>query len=187
MSKRELIIIGAGLLIFIAVLTFVFCSADSRQTSASPGAGFDTRAETEEERIGFLEQFGWKVDSEPISVREIRLSGEMDERMLEYNRIQLRQGFDLAPLCGKRIKLWTYSVTNYPAGGNVVANLIVFDGRVVGGDISSVRSEGFCHGFDPTVFAAETAEVQAKASLVDRTVPDRIPTDEDVPPENDGD
>jgi len=81
---------------------------------------------------------------------------------------------------GKRVKVWTYRVTNYPAAGKVEATLIISDGKVIGGDISSTKIDGFSHGFDPARFTAETAAAQAEANTVDRSVPDRIPTQEDA-------
>ena len=187
MSRRELIIIAVGLAVFIVAAVLLFCSASAKTTSAPLGQEFDITAADEAGRRAFLEQFGWQIESEPVAVREVTLPAQMDERLSEYNSIQQRQGFDLASLCGKRVKLWTYNVTNYPAGGKVVANILVRDGVVVGGDISSTQTGGFSHGFDPNMFAAETAAAQAEAATVDRSVPDRIPADENVPPEPDGD
>ena len=186
MSKKELIIIAVGLAVFVIGAVLLLCTAGAESTSAPLGPGYTVAASDEAGRRAFLEQFGWQTEAEPVSVREVTLPAQMDERLSEYNAIQLRQGFDLSALCGKRLKLWTYNVTNYPAGGKVVANLLVRDGTVVGGDISSTRTGGFSHGFDPNMFAAETAAAQAEAAAIDRSVPDRIPADEHVPPEQDG-
>lgn len=187
MSKKELIIIAAGAAAFIIAAILLIGAAGSRSASASLGQGYTVTAVDEPSRAAFLRQFGWQTDPEPVSVREVTLPSVMDEALAEYNQIQLRQGFDLTSLCGKRIKLWTYNVTNYPAGGKAVANLMIKDGIVVGGDISSTRTDGFSHGFDPALFSAETAAAQAQMNTIDRSVPDRIPADEHVPPEQDGD
>lgn len=186
MSKRELIIIAVGIAVFAVSLVLIFCSAGSRSTAAPFGQGYTVAAADGDQRAEFLRQFGWQIDPEPTAVREVTIPAQMDERLSEYNAIQLRQGFDLTGLCGRRLKLWTYRVTNYPAGGQAVANLLIMDGVVVGGDISSTRVGGFSHGFDPNMFAAETAAAQNLAAVIDRSVPDRIPTDENVPPEPDG-
>ena len=183
MSKRELIIIGIGLVVFIVAAAAIIGAAGSRSASTIPGSAFTAQAADEEERIAFLRQFGWEVEKEPVKVREVRLPEDPDSRFTEYNRLQLRQGFDLSGYCGQRVKLWTYRVTNYPAGGSVTANLLVLDGKVIGGDISSTKQDGFSHGFDPARFTAETAQAQADAGSVDRTVPDRIPEQQDAPTE----
>ena len=56
--------------------------------------------------------------------------------------MQARQGFDLERLKGKRVKQVTYTVTNYPDGTDVVADLLVYRGNVVAGDISSMKTDG---------------------------------------------
>ena len=44
---------------------------------------------------------------------------------------------------------YTYEVTNYEDyDGVVYANLIVYRGRVIGGDICSADVTGFIHGFE---------------------------------------
>lgn len=180
MSKKELIIIGAGLIIFIAGIALIIGAAGADTASANLGAGYTAEAADEAGRAAFLEQFGWEIEKDPVKVKEVRLPEEMEGRFAEYNAIQVRQGFDLTGFCGKRVKVWTYRVTNYPAAGKVEATLIISDGKVIGGDISSTKIDGFSHGFDPARFTAETAAAQAEANTVDRTVPDRIPTQEDA-------
>ncbi len=182
MSRRELIIIGVGLVVFIAAIIAIIGAAGADDASAVLG-GYTAEAADEAGRVAFLEQFGWEVEPEPVKVREVRLPEQPDDRFAEYNALQVRQGFDLTGFLGKRVKLWTYSVTNYPAGGSAVANLLILDGRVIGGDISSTKVDGFSHGFDPQRFSEETAAAQAEAHAIDRTVPDSIPAQEDAPTE----
>ena len=46
------------------------------------------------------------------------------------------------------MKKWTYEITNYPdAKSKVYANMLVLNGKVVGGDVSSAEKDGFMHGF----------------------------------------
>lgn len=180
MSKKELIIIGVGVVIFILGIALIIGAAGSDETSAALGAGYTTEASDEAGRVAFLEQFGWKVKGDPVSVKEVHLPDEMEGRFAEYNALQVRQGFDLTGFCGQRVKLWTYEITNYPAGGKALASLIIIDGRVIGGDISSTKTDGFSHGFDPARFTAETAAAQAEAAAVDRSVPDSIPEQPDA-------
>lgn len=187
MSKRELIIIIAGVVVFAAAALLIVLSAGAEKTSAALGPGRTLAAEDSVRRQEFLRQFGWDADPQPMSVREVIMPAAMDEALSEYNKIQLRQGFDMADLCGSRIRLWTYSVKNYPGRVSACAHVMTKDGVVVGGDISGTAAGGFTHGFDPAVFSAETAAVQAQANVVDRSVPDSIPANEHIPPEPDGD
>ena len=185
-SKRELIIIGVGVLAFIITAVLLLASPGSRSASALADSGYTLSADGADERLAFLSQFGWQCDAEPVSVKEVIIPAKFNDVYEQYNQLQLRQGFDLQALSGRRVKLWTYRVTNYPGStGDVVANLLVLDGRVVGGDISSTLLDGFMHGFDPNAFAGDTAAAQQTAASIDRTVPDSIPADSEVPPEAD--
>ena len=183
MSKKELIIIAVGLVIFILGIVLILCAAGSDTASTVLGAGYTTSVPDEASRAEFLEQFGWRINPEPVSVKEVHLPSSMTGRFAEYNALQVRQGFDLTGFCGQRVKLWTYEVTNHPAGGKALATLIICDGQVIGGDISSTKTDGFSHGFDPARFTAETAQAQSEASTVDRSVPDSIPEQTDAPSE----
>ena len=44
---------------------------------------------------------------------------------------------------------YTYDVTNYKGyEGRVQVNLLVYKGKVVGGDVCSTDESGFIHGFE---------------------------------------
>lgn len=108
-------------------------------------------ASTEEERLAFLGGFGWQADKGSEEVTEVIIPEEFDEVYLSYNELQKQQGFDLQDYAGKRVKRWTYTVTNYPGYENkpcIRANILVLDGKVIGGDICSVELDGFMHAFD---------------------------------------
>ena len=80
--------------------------------------------------------------------------------MTKYNEIQKAQNLDLTPYAGKRAKRWTYNIKNYPGyegdSGTVQANILVYEGAVIGGDICSTELDGFMQGFDfPTKNAAQ--------------------------------
>ena len=53
---------------------------------------------------------------------------------------------------GKRAKKWVYEVKNYPNyaadSGCIRATLLVYDGLVIGGDVSSLELNGFSQGFE---------------------------------------
>ncbi len=132
----------------IAVTFIVFGSKEEVETE---GSALSYRAADKEERLYFVSQFGWAVNEEPAEVREIVIPDEFDAVYENYNKIQKEQGLDLEPFKGKRVKRWTYIITNYPGyseGDDCVRiNLLVFDGRVVGGDVCSVELDGFMHTF----------------------------------------
>lgn len=87
-----------------------------------------------EDRVAYLEEWGWQVKPEPLSVQELLIPGEMDDSYQEYLAMQTQQGFDLAKYAGKRVKRYTYQVTNYPTGEEgVQADLLICRNTVVGG------------------------------------------------------
>lgn len=104
---------------------------------------------TEEERLGFLSSWGWEVSPAGGWVEEVQIPGTFDEVYGNYNQMQLEQGFDLEKYAGERVRRYSYPLTNYPnSGDDIRANLLVYKGKIIGGDISSQRENGFSTGFD---------------------------------------
>lgn len=119
-----------------------------------PGGG-DTAAaavgpkgvKTNEDRIAYLESYGWTVSDQPISVEELILPESFDETYTQYLELQADQGFDLTAYCGKRVKRYAYEITNYPTGEQgVQAGLLIYKNTVIGGDVLSPSLDGFLHG-----------------------------------------
>ncbi len=107
------------------------------------------KVKTNEDRIKFLEQFGWSVASEPIENEEVVIPAEFDKVFAAYNEIQKSQGLDLGKYKKKKLTRYTYQVTNYgDYKGKVLANVLIYRGKVVGGDICSADPEGFLQGFE---------------------------------------
>ena len=99
---------------------------------------------TNEARIAYLGDWGWKVEPEPVETLQFLLPETLDEPYLSYNVLQKSQGFDLAECCGKQVSRYTYAVTNYPQqqeGAQV--NLYVCEGMPVAGDVCCSGENGF--------------------------------------------
>ena len=145
------ILVFAALLCFLSVYT-VMKGSSSKSNAVLENGSISLRASTNEERVSFLSQFGWEIDEEPVEVKEIVIPQEFDEQYLKYNEIQKKQDFDLEDYCCVKAKQWTYNVKNYPGYEGekncVLANLIVYQGAVIGGDISSSDGKGFISTFD---------------------------------------
>ena len=118
-------------------------SAESSQTQMD----LDSKLRSNEQRVALLESYGWKVDPEPRSEREVQIPKTFDDTYQAYNAIQLDQGLDLVPYQGKRATLYTYELTEYPTGEEgVTANLLIRRSRLIAADISSADADGFVHG-----------------------------------------
>lgn len=146
-SKHVKVLLLLLFVVFTVISLFIL-SRDSAQTGK--GDNISLKASTHEERMAFLSQFGWEIQEDPIEVREVIIPEEFDDTYTAYNEIQKNQGFDLTVYAGMRVKRWTYTVKNYTGYENkecIHANVLVYDGLVVGGDICSVELDGFMHGF----------------------------------------
>ena len=111
-----------------------------------------SKIKTGEDRRALLAQFGWETGEEAVEVAEITLPSEFDAVMTEYNELQRRQGLDLDKYRRKTVTRYTYEVTNYPDyPGKVYASILVYRGKVIGGDVCTAELNGFMHGFTPEV------------------------------------
>ena len=101
----------------------------------------------EDARKSFLAQFGWDTKEGCVEEVEIRIPEDFDKVMNAYNEVQRSQGLDLSKYKGKTVNRYTYYIENYPDyDGTVLANIVVYKNRVIGGDICSSDAAGFIHG-----------------------------------------
>ncbi len=140
-------ILLVGFVLFTAVSLFILSNESQATVSKNDML---LSAETHDERMKFISQFGWKIDEDPVQVKEVVIPTENDDVYIAYNDIQRSQGFDLSEFAGERAKCWTYTVKNYGGYENqecIHINILVHDGMVIGGDVCSVELDGFMHGF----------------------------------------
>ncbi len=102
---------------------------------------------TAEGREAYLNSLGWEIDRDSESFRTVVVPQQLEGIMAQYNKIQLRQGFDLNAHLGESCKQYCYDVTNYPGSeGKVIVSLYLQDGNVIAGDVHSTAVNGFMHG-----------------------------------------
>lgn len=148
-SKKKLVLILAAILVVLSGTLFFLLRDGSDETRAVGQAGeYSLTAGDAAQRVAFLHQFGWEVKETPMEQVDVLLPSSFNDTYEKYNQIQKEQGLDLLKYAGTTCQRYTYEVTNYPGkDSGVVANLLVLDGRVIGGDICSVELNGFIHGF----------------------------------------
>ncbi len=136
----------AAIVISIAVLM------TGGKKPAASDSGISYKAADSAQRAAFLSQFGWKISEDPVEISEVIIPEDFDAGYTEYAEMNKAQGLDLEPYKGLRAKRWTYEVLNYPGlentTGVVQANLLIYEGRIIGGDICSLELGGFIHGFE---------------------------------------
>lgn len=102
---------------------------------------------TEAEQAEFLKSLGWEISEKPINCREVTIPRDWNDVYSKYNELQLQQGFDLSDYRGKTATIYSYSVLNYKDHPeNVVANLVLCDGRLIAADVSCTELGGFMQG-----------------------------------------
>lgn len=139
-----------GIAALVALILFIPTveEAPGTEVSAPESVVYDN-IKTNEDRINFLAQFGWTVESEPCEEQKVTIPSEFDSVFTGYNDIQKAQGLDLSTYAKREMNRYTYVVTNYEGySGLVYANLLVYKDRVVAGDICSSDVDGFVHGFE---------------------------------------
>ena len=146
MKKKQWI--GLAVLAVLLILAIVLAVRPHRAVTAS--ADFSCDAATDAQRKAFLAQFGWTVQDDPVEICEVIIPDTFNDVYRAYNELQKSQGLDLTRYMGKRVKRWTYELTNYPDGDaqtRVYADLLISDGRVIGGSIGTRAADGFMRGF----------------------------------------
>ncbi len=145
-KKKPLFWTMAALLVGITVLVVVLARwVDVQSVSGrpSPAAG------SEEQRRAYLTSFGWELAADPVEIRQVTIPDVFNDVYTQYNDMQKAQGMDLTRYRGKTAKRWTYEITNYPDAGDrrVYADLLIYNGQVIGGSIGTREADGFMHGF----------------------------------------
>ena len=135
--RRRYLLLGA--LGVLALLLALLLPRNREEAEKS-----EQRVETEEQRLAYLSALGWEVDPAPVEALRLTLPDPLAEPYLSYNQLQLKQGFDLTPLAGETLDRYTYTVKNYPGrGSGCQADLYLYDGTVVAGDIVCAGENGF--------------------------------------------
>lgn len=169
-SKAKIFTLILALAAIIAASIFVM---NSKKEPATNDSAVIYKAENAAERTAFLSQFGWKISEDPVEISEVIIPSDFDAGYIEYAEMNKADGMDLEPYKGMRVKRWTYEILNYPGLENkdgVQANLLIYDGRVIGGDVCSLELGGFMHGFDfPSVPQTEAPTLAVSEISVETT------------------
>lgn len=97
----------------------------------------------------YLRQLGYETDSAAAETRTVQIPKTFDAVYETYNQMQKDCGFDLQKYAGKRVELSTFHVTNWPTGEDVLADVLVYKKKVIGGAIYTAAVDGFMQGLTP--------------------------------------
>lgn len=86
-----------------------------------------------------IKQMGYEDVSEtPYEVVDFEIPIEFNSVWENYNNLLKEKGYDLSLYKGKKCKRYTYLIPSE----NARANIIVWGGKIIGGDISSITLNG---------------------------------------------
>lgn len=102
--------------------------------------------ETVTDRVTFAKSLGYSISEQYETKKDIVIPSVFSDVYENYNALQKNGGFDLSAYKGEQATVYTYPVTNHPEGDEVMMNIIVCKGRIIGGDICSAEYDGFMTG-----------------------------------------
>ncbi len=142
-------VIVLSLAALIALIVFI-PTEDNTVSAFTVGSEISyDNVKTNDDRRAFLSQFGWETSEEPIKEKTVTIPEEFNRVFTGYNEMQKKQGLDLSSYKRKEVQSYTYEVTNYDGHeGKVLANILVYRGKVIAGDICSAEADGFVHGLE---------------------------------------
>lgn len=78
------------------------------------------------------------VGENPYEVVDFTIPTEFNNVYERYNNLLKESGYDLSPYKGKRCRRYTYLIPSQ----NARANIIVHNGKIIGGDIMGITLDG---------------------------------------------
>ena len=147
LNKKKLLICILILAAIAAVVLVLTGSGRKAQAASLPK--LTAKVKSNEQRVSYLQGLGWEVSQTPLEEQEVTIPKTFNEIYTSYNELQKAQGFDLTDYAGLRVTRYTYEDRNYPdASDTVVADLLVYKHKVIGGDVQSTALDGFMQGLE---------------------------------------
>lgn len=142
-NKKKIAVAAAALLLALVLVSLLAGGRQSQAPETEPTLAISTN----EDRVKYLTDLGWSVTHSPVQTQQVRIPENPSEVYSRYNALQKSQGFDLSPYAGKTVTRYVYAVQNYPdAADPVYATLLVYEGQIIGGDVTSTAPEGKIQG-----------------------------------------
>ena len=167
--SKKLAVTGACLLVTVLAVAAVFLFAPG-DSSLSENALTEEGKEgtivgevmTLTDRTACLKQYGWLVDRDSEVEKEVQIPQTFDQVYEAFNDLQLLQGMDLHPYKGRNVKSFTYEILNYPDQSQpVFAELLVYENRIIGGEVFSSAPNAWQHGLSYDPEASGASDVSA--------------------------
>ena len=163
--RGKLVAIALLMVVAIVLLVVLLGKSDTPVQPDETRAPANGSIRTNEDRVAYLNAYGWEVKSEPSQTQEVRIPTDPSDVFERYNNLQISQGFDLHDYAGKTVKRYVYEITNHPgAPGQYFATLLIYKNSVIGGDVCAAEKGGVMHGL--AMPDAETAVITPETEAV---------------------
>lgn len=124
-KKRIFILLCVIVSVFLILIQFFSVKADYIDVS------------TNQKRVAYITALGITLQNDEYSKKDTVIPLEFGNVYNKYNTMQKQSGFDLSGYKGKNVTIYTYNCDTYK-----VVNLIVYKGRLIGGDICDLQIDG---------------------------------------------
>lgn len=132
----------------ITAFTAIFALTISLVMSVS-ACGRSYTVRNEDDAADFLESCGVEVTGD-CTIKEVTIPSQFGDVYEQYNELQKQQGFDLSRYRSREAEVYTFSVVSVDGSHTdfTEAHVMVCDGSVIGGDLSSPALDG---GMEPLI------------------------------------
>ena len=104
----------------------------------------EQNAKTNADRLIFIKDLGYTVLTDKPTSKTVTIPEVFYDVYGNYNTLQRSAGYDLSLYKGCEVTIYAYKISPPKSySGECSANLIVYNERVIGGDISSAALGGF--------------------------------------------
>ena len=184
-DKKKIAIVVAGIVVLIVGLVLLFGGKDDTPTAATATTAVSVVGN--DDRVRFLNGFGWEVTTSPTESSQVRIPEKPSEVFDRYNDLQKSQGYDLSRYAGQTVMRYVYKVNNYPGATEpVYATVLISKNQVIGGDVTNTAAKGVIQGFKMPQGVQQTeptADTEATESAENTTAtePTSVPAESTAP------
>ena len=143
LTKKHMV----GAVLAVAALVALLILLIPGQEAAETGATVTVK--NPEDCVQYLSGLGYQLDAASCESRKVQIPKEFDAVYQAYNKMQQDCGFDLLKYAGKKVDLTTYRITNWPDGETVLADVLVYKNKIIGGAVYTAAVDGFMYGLQP--------------------------------------
>lgn len=147
-SKTKAIAI---ILIIAAIIAAIIIAVPEKEDSQPTLAA--VKVKSEGDCADFIQRLGYECAGYASDCRKVTIPKTFDDVYEKYNELQAENGFDLSDYQGKEVTLYTFYVQNYSGYNDVLADVLVYKNKVIGGAVYTADVNGFMHGLceNPTM------------------------------------